>query len=46
MSKGSIFAEFCCKAEQRNGLVMRQVLKEDVFAAAAVVVFKEGNHHI
>ena len=45
MSKGNVFVEFCCKAEQRTGLVMEEVLKEDVFGAV-VVVFNEGNNHI
>lgn len=44
MSNGNVFVEFCCKAEQRTGLVMKEILKEDVFVAA--VVFNEGNNHI
>lgn len=43
MSKGNGFEEFCCKAEQRTGLVMKEILKEDVFVA---VVFNERNNHI
>lgn len=37
MSTDNVFVEFCCKAEQRNGLVKEEGLKEDIFVL--VVVF-------
>lgn len=51
MNRDNVSVKFCCKAEQRIGLVREEELKEDVLlffsnCCCCCCCFNEGNSHI